>query len=222
MRHLKSGKHFARTSAHRIAMRRNLAQSLFEFGEIRTTVEKAKDVRRFVERLITLARDGSLRSRQRVMALLSDRAIIPQEKQDEYDRMSNSQRAMVRQTRSGRRIRTGVVPSSYNKKKVTFVATSVVHKLISEIAPRYRDRPGGYTRIVKLPRRRIGDAGRQAILQLVGAEEAPSGGLRKAAPGRRKQRAELRRQFAEGKIKSRRAAAASEGSAEPPAAETTS
>src|SRR5437763_10402687 len=105
MRHRKRGRHLTRTSAHRVALRRNLAQSLFEHGEIRTTVPKAKEVRSFIEKLITLARDGSLRSRQRVIAALQDRAIIPADQQDNYDQMSNAQRRRVLQTPSGRRIR---------------------------------------------------------------------------------------------------------------------
>src|SRR5205085_10413242 len=83
-------------------------------------------------------------------------------------------------------------------------ATSVIHRLFAEIAPRYKDRPGGYTRIIRLSQRRIGDHGDLAILQLVGEEEAPASGLRRASPGRRKKRAELRRQFAEGKLESRK------------------
>lgn len=205
MRHRKSGRHLARTSAHRLAMRRNLAQSLFEHGEIRTTVTKAKDVRPFVERLITVARRGTLAARQRVIAMLSDRAIIPGENEEAYITMSDAQRRRVMQARSGRRMRTGVVPASYNKKKIPFVATSVVHRLMTEIAPRYKERPGGYTRIVRLARHRIGDNSQLAVLQLVGEEEPPAGGLRKPAPSRRKKRAEGRTAFAEGKIKSRRA-----------------
>src|SRR5262249_13467292 len=150
MRHRKSGRHLSRTSAHRVALRRNLAQSLFQHGEVRTTVPKAKEVRPFIERLITLAREGTVRSRQRVLAFLNDRATTPAAQQDDYDQMSDAQRRRVLQMRSGRRIRTGEVPRSYNKQKIPFVATSVVHRLFTEIAPRYKDRPGGYTRIVRL------------------------------------------------------------------------
>src|SRR5262245_25891685 len=110
MRHRKRGRHLTRTSAHRRALRRNLAQSLFQHGEVRTTVPKAKEVRSFIERLITLAREGTLRNRQRVIAALSDRAIIPAEQQDEYEQMSDAQRRRVLMNRSGRRIRTGEIP----------------------------------------------------------------------------------------------------------------
>lgn len=217
MRHRKAGRHLARTSAHRLALRRNLAQSLFQHGEIRTTWEKAKEIRPFVERLITLARTGTLRARQRVEAALTDRAIIPVDQQEAYENMSDAQRTRVLYSRSGRRHRTGAVPASYNKKKVSFVATSVLHKLFSEIAPGYKDRPGGYTRIVRLAKRRVGDDGRVAVLQLVGTEEAPASGLRKAAPGRRRKRAETRRLFAEGKLESRPRAKKSPKAAAKPA-----
>src|SRR5215470_3397719 len=157
MRHGKSGRGLTRTAAHNIAMRRNLAQSLFEHGQIRTTLPKAKEVRRFVERLITTAREASLSARQRIIALLSDRAVIPAEHRDDYDGMSRAYRRKVVMSRSGRRHRAGTVPAAYNKKKFPFVAGSIVHKLMTEVAPRYQDRPGGYTRIIRLADHRIGD-----------------------------------------------------------------
>jgi len=166
-------------------MRRNMAQSLFQHGEIRTTLEKAKEVRSFVERLITLARKGDLRSRQRVIAAMNDRAVISKDNQEAYDGMSDAQRHKVLMARTGRRHRAGIVPASYNKTKIPFVASGVVHKLFSEVAPRYKDRAGGYTRIIRLADRRIGDNGSLAILQLVGTEEAGSGGERKGYSRRR-------------------------------------
>ena len=186
MRHRLSGRGLTRTSSHNIAMRRNLAQSLIEHGEIRTTLPKAKEVRRFVERVITLARRGDLRSRRRVIAMLGDRAVIGADQQDAYDGMSRSSRERVLFSRSGRRHRTGTVPAAYNKKKFSFVATSVVHKLMSDVAPRFVDRPGGYTRIIHLANHRIGDNGNWAVLQLVGTEEASKGDARRSAGYRRK------------------------------------
>jgi large subunit ribosomal protein L17 len=199
MRHRVHTKHLSRTSSHRLALRRNMAQSLFQYGEVRTTLPKAKFLRPFVERIITLARNDTLANRRRVEALLNDRAIIPTEHQDDYDMMSDAQRDKVLRSKSGRRMRKGEVPAHYNKKKVPFVATSVLHHLFTEVAPRYVDRPGGYTRIVRLARRRIGDNSQLAILQLVGTEEPAGAGIRKAAPGRRKRKAEMRVAFAEGK-----------------------
>jgi large subunit ribosomal protein L17 len=177
-------------------MRRNMAQSLFQYGQIETTVAKAKAVRPFVERLITLARRNTLHSRQRLIALLGDRSVISKDQQEKYDEMSRAAQRRVLKSRSGRRHRTGQVPAAYNKKKFTFVAESVVHRLISEVAPRYKDRPGGYTRIIRLAKRRIGDNSDLAILQLVGDEEPTGQQKRKTTIGRRR-RAANRIRFAE-------------------------
>lgn len=180
-------------------MRRNLAQSLFQYGEIETTLIKAKDVRPFVEKMITLARKGTLQSRQRVIAELGDRSILSKEEQEAYDGMGQAARRMVLLNRSGRRHRAGKVPASYNKKRFTFVAQSVVHRLINDIAPRYKDRPGGYTRIIRLAKRRVGDNSDLAILQLVGNEaEAPAAPTKKRTIGRRQKTAE-RTKYLEGK-----------------------
>lgn len=134
MRHRVRGRHLSRTSEHRIAMRRNMASSLFEHGTIETTIAKAKEVKPFAEKLITLARKGDLAARRRAIALLNDRAIFEEVDGD-------------------------------NVKKGT-----VIGKLFSEIGPKYLERPGGYTRIVKLAKRRVGDNTQLCLLQLV--EEA--------------------------------------------------
>jgi large subunit ribosomal protein L17 len=208
MRHRKAGRHLTRTSAHREALRRNLAQSLFEHGQIETTLPKAREVRRFVERLITLARRGTMPDRQRVIALLGDRAIIPADGREAYDGMGRAARAKVLRARSGRRHRTGAVPAAYNKKKFTFVASSVVHKLMTEVAPRFKDRPGGYTRLIRLARQRLGDNSDLALLQLVPEDESPPDNVRKVV-GRRKRRTEVRKRALRGQRPSRREAAAS-------------
>lgn len=212
MRHRLAGRHLARTPAHHKAMRRNMAQSLFQYGEIETTLIKAKEIRPFVERLITLARRNTLHARQRVIALLGDRAALSKEEQEKYEAMSRAERARVLANRSGRRHRTGQVPAAYNKNKYPFVAKSVVHRLFTEIAPRYKDRPGGYTRIVRLAKHRIGDNSDLAILQLVGNEEAVTASTRKSAMPRRQKAAERIRylQGKGGKKKSK-----SEASAKP-------
>lgn len=131
-------------------MRRNLAASLIEHGTIRTTVAKAKEVRPFVEKLITAARKGTLHARRRVIALLQDRPMADKDNPEE----------LAEQT--------------------------VVAKLFDEIAPRYVDRPGGYTRLIHLPERRIGDAGKQVLLQLV--EVSSGAGSSEQAEGTRSAR----------------------------------
>ncbi len=195
-------------------MRRNLAQSLFEHGQVETTLIKAKEIRPFVERLITIARRGTLQSRQRVAALLGDRSILGDEQQEKYEAMTSAQRRKVLRARSGRRHRTGNVPASYNKKTIPFVARSVVHKLMTEIAPSFQDRPGGYTRIIRLSKRRIGDNASLALLQLVEHKQAAAAAPgAKKKPGLRRQRGIARIKYLQGqksKAKSRGKAAASE------------
>jgi large subunit ribosomal protein L17 len=119
MRHLKAGRKLGRNATHRLALMRNLARALFENenGRIITTVEKAKEARRFVEKLITLAKQGDLHARRLALARLPDR--------------------------------------------------DVVDKLFNDIAPRFRDRPGGYTRVIKRHERRLGDGGKTAFLELL-------------------------------------------------------
>lgn len=174
MRHRVQGRKLSRTSSHRLALRRNLVQSLFEHGEVRTTLVKAKEVRPLAERLITLAIDGSLAARQRAEALLQDRAIIPKAHQKEYDQLSDAKRDKVIRSRSGRRYR-----ASTTRPGLKFTAESVLHKLFAEIGPRMKKRnqtfhcSGGYTRIIKLADRRLGDAGQLAILQLIKEDDKP-------------------------------------------------
>lgn len=174
MRHGMSGRKLTRTGAHRLAMRRNLVQSLIEHGEIRTTLPKAKDIRRFAERIASLAIDGSLHSRQRAEAMLNDRAIIPKAHQEEYDRMTDAKRAKVLRARSGRRHRVSRTVGG-----VKFTAQSVLNKLFAELGPRLKRRneskscSGGYTRLIKLSVRRLGDGGEQAIIRWV-AEGDPA------------------------------------------------
>ncbi len=116
MRHRKSGRHLNRTSAHRRAMFRNMAVSLVAHEMIRTTVPKAKELRRVVEPLITLA------------------------KQDHHSR---------------RRL-------AFNRIR----SRAAVTKLFNELGPRYRDRPGGYLRILRHGYR-AGDAAPMAVVELV-------------------------------------------------------
>lgn len=134
MRHRVAGRKLSRTSEHRLAMRRNIVSSLFEHETISTTVVKAKEVKSFAEKLITLAKKGDLAARRRAIAMLGNRAIYKEE--------------------AGEQVESG----------------TVIGKLFSELGPRYIDRPGGYTRIIKLAKRRLGDKGEVCLFQLVGQE----------------------------------------------------
>lgn len=115
MRHRKSGRSLGRNSAHRRAMFRNMSASLIKHETIRTTVPKAKELRRVVEPLITLAKSDDVARRRRA-----------------FDRLRDKE---------------------------------AVGKLFAELGPRFKDRPGGYVRILKTGHR-PGDAAPMAVVQL--------------------------------------------------------
>jgi len=156
-RHMMRGRQLSRDTEHRTAMRRNLVQSLFEHGKVRTTLPKAKEVKAMAEKLITLGRLNTLLSRRRAIAMLGDRRLVDEEQE--------------------------------------FTGQKVVQKLFSDIAPKFGDRSGGYTRIIKLSDFRIGDGGELVLLQLLTEESAPKGTARRSA-GLRRRRDERRHQFA--------------------------
>ncbi|MBK8268433.1 MAG: 50S ribosomal protein L17 [Planctomycetes bacterium] len=216
MRHKSSKRHLARTPAHLLAMRRNMAQSLIQYGQIETTLIKAKAMRNFVEKLITIAREGTLSARQRVLAQLTDRAILDREQEEKYSAMSMADRKRVMINRSGRRHRAGKVPASYDKGKFSFVADTVVNKLMKEVAPLYKDRPGGYTRIIRLSKRRVGDAADLAIIQLVGIDRdgkiEETTGVKKTV-GLRRKKVQDRIRILEGKKPQRQAQEKRQGTA---------
>ncbi len=117
MRHRKAGKKLGRTSSHRAAMARNIAIALIEHERIVTTVPKAKNVKPFVEKLVTQSKDPSQHSRRRVFAVVRSK--------------------------------------------------SATTKLFSVLGPRFLARKGGYCRILKLSKNRLGDNGERAILEFV-------------------------------------------------------
>ena len=174
MRHRMSGKQLSRNTAHRRALRRNQAASLFQHGAIKTTQTKAKELRPFVERLITIARRNTLAARRQVISLLRDRDMVDNEgKLDDQ---------------------------------------SVVQKLFSDVAPKYANRPGGYTRIIRLSDRRIGDGGVQVILQLV--EESKAAAAASPAESRRRRRAAKKLSAAEAAAPAQAEEKPAEGQAE--------
>ena len=123
MRHQRSGKKLGRDSAHRKALYSNLAGALIEHGRIRTTAAKAKAVKPFAEKMITLGKRVDLHARRQALAALR--------------------------------------------------SNDVVHLLFAEVAPRFAERPGGYTRIVRIGPRQ-GDAAEMVYLELVDFEPTPS------------------------------------------------
>lgn len=116
MRHRKKGRKLSRTASHRRATLRNMAQNLFQHGRIETTTAKAKELRPYAERLITLAKRGDLHARRLAGTKIGDRAVLG--------------------------------------------------RLFDEIGPRFADRPGGYTRILKVGTRK-GDAADMSLIELV-------------------------------------------------------
>lgn len=213
MRHRVAGKQLSRTMEHRVALRRNMAQSLFEHGQIETTLVKAKELRPWVERLITLARKaraGSLAARQRLTAVLGDRAVIPPENQEEYNAMSDAARLRVLRSRAGRRYRLGQARAGQK-----WTAVSIVHHLIANVAGEFESRPGGYTRVIKLGRYGKNDASPRAVLQLVGREESP-GTVTRPEKTARQRRTERRYAAAAKAIRRKSRDAGSEIASAPP------
>ena len=115
MRHRMAGRPLGRNSSHRRALFRALVTALFEYERIETTLPKAKEIRGYAERMITLAKRGDLAARRRALAFIRKE--------------------------------------------------SVVKTLFTDIAPRFADRQGGYTRCMQT-RRRLGDGAAMAILEL--------------------------------------------------------
>lgn len=134
MRHRVAGVRLGRSSSHRRALFRNLVTALLQHEVVRTTDAKAKELRRWADRMITLGKQGTLHARRRAAAVV------------------------------GRR--------------------SVLKKLFDDIAPRYRERQGGYTRVVKLGRRH-GDAAALSVVELVERAGARAEEAGKKKPRRR-------------------------------------
>ena len=131
MRHRKKGRQLGRNSSHRRALYRSLVTSLLEHERIETTEAKAKEIRGFTDRMITLGKRGDLSARRRALGFLQSK--------------------------------------------------TVVSKLFSDVAGRFRERNGGYTRIIKT-RLRVGDAARMVAIELV-AKSAQAAKSRSAQPG---------------------------------------
>lgn len=131
MRHRVAHRKLGRVTEHRLALLRNQAQALLRHGRISTTVAKAKELRPFVERLITVAKRGIADGGDTIRAVNARRAV----RRDLADR-------------------------------------AVAARLFDTIAPRFSDRPGGYTRLLRIGFRR-GDAAEMAQVELLGSEYDP-------------------------------------------------
>ena len=120
MRHLKTGRKFGRTSAHRKALFRNMVTALIDRERIRTTLAKAKELRGKVEKTITLGKKGTLHARRHALKLVADKDSLK--------------------------------------------------KIFGPLAERYANRPGGYTRVIKLGHR-LGDDAPMVFIELVDRED---------------------------------------------------
>jgi len=158
MRHRKSGRQFSRNTSHRRAMLRALTANLVAHERIETTEAKAKELRRVAERMITRARRlGAVAYTPHDKLTVADRA-----------RRQAAQRQMARFLR-----RFAVVGQGASEKKI-----DLVEKVFIDLAQRFKDRPGGYTRIMKLGRRR-GDNAPMTLIEFVSdtdpvVEKAPA------------------------------------------------
>jgi large subunit ribosomal protein L17 len=194
MRHGRAGYRLGRTSTHRTSTLRNLAAGLFEHGQIVTTIPKAKAVQPFVEKIITSAKSGTLSDRRNVIAKLGgDRMgfewlYLPKKATDAEKEHVQKMRDIAGQffdlpeNSEVERNRYGELRKS----------PRLVKHIFDHIAPRFADRSGGYTRIVKLGRHRIGDGTELCLLQFCGAEDGAEIGGR---PSTRRRNADRRTAF---------------------------
>jgi len=176
MRHRRKGRVLGRSPSHQRALLRNLASALMlterdadagevgapkVAGRIITTVAKAKEVRPLVERCITIAKRGLVSlDAAREFGTTADRDSAAWKQWRTSDRWNQWAQAVSPAVAARRRV-------------VQLLGDKQAARIVFEkIAPRYVDRPGGYTRILKLATPRLGDAGPRAMLEFVGAEVA--------------------------------------------------
>lgn len=187
MRHRKAGYKLGRTTAHRTAMLRNMAASLFEHGQITTTIPKAKAVQPLVEKIVTKAKRGDLHSRRQVISMLGgDRRAFA------WSHVPGDASEDEKQSIEDRRERAEAffdIPESSEIERNRYgelrKAPKLARHIFENVAPRFEDRAGGYTRIVKLGYHRLGDAGELCVIQFCGAEEGPE--ISGSPSGRRRQ-----------------------------------
>lgn len=174
MRHRRKGRVLGRAPSHRKALFRNLASALFLTerevegadnnpkvkGRVITTLPKAKEIRPIVERCITLAKrtlDQSAKAAEfGTTAKRNTDAWRTWRKSEQWQKWAAAMAPVV---------------AARRKALVMLGSKQAVKILFDDIAPRFKDRPGGYTRIMRLARPRVGDAGTRAILEFVGVRD---------------------------------------------------
>jgi large subunit ribosomal protein L17 len=185
-------------------MLRNMTASLFEHGQIVTSVPKAKAVQPMIEKIITKAKRGDLHSRRQVIAMLGgdrrafDWLYLPKEPTEDeksrVERLREDTQAFFDIPESSE-----VERNRYGKLRK---APWLVRHIFENVAPRFQDRQGGYTRVVKIGYRRLGDATPMCVLQFVGAEEGPEIG---GKPSTRRRTADRRTAYLAGLRKGEKA-----------------
>jgi large subunit ribosomal protein L17 len=170
MRHLKHTAKLGRKSAHRNMMLANLVSSLIKHRRITTTLAKAKAAQRVAERMVTLGKRGN------AAATAADSTSDANDKAQNLAENVHCRRLVAARLHQQPRslFRSGERRVRWRENE------DVVHILFDKITPVFKDRPGGYTRVIKLFGRRRGDAGEQAILEWV---DLPAGIGRKASGG---------------------------------------
>jgi len=178
MRHLRKGRVLGRSPSHRKALFRNLASAIFLTerettevdtnvpkvpGRIITTIEKAKEIRPIVEKCITIARKGLAAE-----AAATQFATTAERGSEEWKkwRKSEAWQKWAQARSPGVTARRRVLSMLRDKE--------AVRVLFDRVAPRFADRPGGYTRIMRLAKPRVGDNGTRAILEFVGKNDRVS------------------------------------------------
>ena len=196
MRHRIAGYQLNVTSDHRRAMLRNLAVGVLEHGQITTTRAKAKAVQPFVEELITIAKRNTLAARRELTSRLTDRKVFAWVADPNTREETKAAQSRLWQLPAADEV-------EFNRYGEVRKAPRLIQHVMTRVAPLYKDRAGGYTRIVKLDKRRLGDATDLVVLQLVGGEEGPQVKGRKST---RRTNADKRTAFAK-KAKEKAAAA---------------
>ncbi|MEX2219726.1 MAG: L17 family ribosomal protein [Phycisphaerales bacterium] len=195
MRHRKAGSKLGRTRSHRTSTLRHIAFGVFEHGQVVTTLPKAKAAQPLVEKIVTLAKRGDIHARRLVASKLGgdrrsfDWLYLPKNAGDAEKEQVGKLREHASQffdLPEGSQV-------ERNRYGELRAAPKLVRHIFEHVAPRFRDRPGGYTRIVKLGRHRVGDGTELCVLQFVGAEEGPEIG---GQPSTRRRIADKRTAFA--------------------------
>ncbi len=185
MRHRKAGRKLGRNASHRKALFRNMAAQLIRSvrvdeedktgpkvpGRIVTTLAKAKELRPYVEKLVTMGIRAAQHSQKaHEFRTTAERNTAEWKKWRESDQWQKWNQA--------------VAPSVALRRRAFSILRDreAVSVLFEELAERFADRPGGYTRVVRLAQVRLGDAGRKAIIEFTGERDRVKGGRRRAAP----------------------------------------